>query len=72
MQFSECVHTFSMDIELRNDRIPFDRQFLDMTRTCSLKVLFNYSAIIVGESSPLLSTLIEEDANYSSQIAKLV
>ena len=33
MQFSECVHTFSMDIELRNDRIPrnpFDRQFLDM------------------------------------------
>ena len=34
MQFSECVHTFSMDTELRNDRIPrnpFDRQFLDMT-----------------------------------------
>ena len=34
MQFSECVHSFSMDIELRNDRIPrnpFDRQFLDMT-----------------------------------------
>ena len=33
MQFSECVHTFSMDTELRNDRIPrnpFDRQFLDM------------------------------------------
>ena len=33
LQFSECVHTFSMDIELRNDRIPrnpFDRQFLDM------------------------------------------
>ena len=32
---SECVHTFSMDIELRNDRIPrnpFDRQFLDMYR----------------------------------------
>ena len=30
---AECVHTFSMDIELRNDRIPrnpFDRQFLDM------------------------------------------
>ena len=33
LQFSECVNTFSMDIELRNDRIPrnpFDRQFLDM------------------------------------------
>ena len=38
---------------------------------CSLKDLFNYLAIIVGESSPLLSTLIEE-AKYSSQIAKLV
>ena len=36
MQFSECVHTISMDIELRNDRIPrnpFDRQFLDMLRS---------------------------------------
>ena len=39
---------------------------------CSLKDLFNYSAIIVGESSPLLSSLIEEDENYSSKIAKLV
>ena len=31
--FFAAVHTFSMDIELRNDRIPrnpFDRQFLDM------------------------------------------
>ena len=30
LQFSECVLTFSTDIELRNDRIPrnpFDRQF---------------------------------------------
>ena len=39
---------------------------------CSLKDLFNYSAIIVGESSPLLSSLIEEDEKYSSKIAKLV
>ena len=39
---------------------------------CSLKDLFNYSAIIVGESIPYLSNLIEDDANYSSQIAKLV
>ena len=34
LQFYECVNTFSMDTELRNDRIPrnpFDRQFLDMT-----------------------------------------
>ncbi|KAL5496438.1 hypothetical protein EMCRGX_G012721 [Ephydatia muelleri] len=38
---------------------------------CSLKDLFNYSAIIVGESSPLLSSLIEEDEKYSSKIAKL-
>ena len=38
----------------------------------SLKDLFNYSAIIVGESSPLLSSLIEDDANYSRKIAKLV
>ena len=33
LQFSECVLTFSTDIELRIDRIPrnpFDRQFLDM------------------------------------------
>ena len=33
LQFYECVNTFSMDTELRNDRIPrnpFDRQFLDM------------------------------------------
>ena len=33
LQFYECVNTFSMDNELRNDRIPrnpFDRQFLDM------------------------------------------
>ena len=32
----QCAHTFSMDIELRNDRIPrnpFDRQFLDMLRS---------------------------------------
>ena len=39
---------------------------------CSLMDLINYSAIIVGESSPLLSSLIEEYANYSSKIAKLV
>ena len=38
---------------------------------CSLKDLFNYSVIIVGESSPLLSSLIE-DGNYSSKIVKLV
>ena len=36
---------------------------------CSLKDLFNYSVIIVGESSPLLSNLVE-DGNYSSKIAK--
>ena len=47
---------------------------LDVLRQeyCSLKDLFNYSAIIVGESIPYLSNLIEDDANYSSQIAKLV
>ena len=39
---------------------------------CSLKDFFNYLAIIVGDSSPLLSSLIEEDANYSSKITKLV
>ncbi|KAL5489111.1 hypothetical protein EMCRGX_G018166 [Ephydatia muelleri] len=39
---------------------------------CSLMDLINYSAIIVRESSPLLSSLIEEYANYSSKIAKLV
>ncbi|KAL5469048.1 hypothetical protein EMCRGX_G030239 [Ephydatia muelleri] len=38
---------------------------------CNLKDLFNYSAIIVGESSLLLSSLIEEDEKYSSKIAKL-
>ena len=44
MQFSECVHTFSMDTELRNDRIPrnpFDRQFLDMTNR--IVILFTVS-----------------------------
>ena len=36
---------------------------------CSLKDLFNHSVIIEGESSPLLSNLVE-DGNYSSKIAK--
>ena len=33
VQFFECINTFSMDIEVRNDRIPrnlFYRQLLDM------------------------------------------
>ena len=38
----------------------------------SLKDLFNYSAMIVGESSPLLSSLAEEDISYSCKIAELV
>ena len=38
----------------------------------SLKDLFNYSAMIVGESSPLLSSLAEENISYSSKIAELV
>ena len=38
----------------------------------SLKDLFNYSAMIVGEISPLLSSLAEEDISYSSKIAELV
>ena len=36
----------------------------------SLKDLFNYSAMIVGVISPLLSSLAEEDISYSSQIAE--
>ena len=38
----------------------------------SLKNLFNYSAMIVGEISSLLSSLAEEDISYSSKIAELV
>ena len=38
----------------------------------SLKDLFNYSAMIVGEISPLLSSLAEDDISYSSKIAELV
>ena len=38
----------------------------------SLKDLFNYSAMIVGEISPLLSSLAEEDISYSSKIAELL
>ena len=38
----------------------------------SLKDLFNYSAMIVGEISLLLSSLTEEDISYSSKIAELV
>lgn len=38
----------------------------------SLKDLFNYSAMIVGESSPLLSSLAEKNISYSSKIAELV
>ena len=38
----------------------------------SLKDLFNYSAMIVGEISSLLSSLSEEDISYSSKIAELV
>lgn len=38
----------------------------------SLKDLFNYSAMIVGESSPLLSSLAEENISISSKIAELV
>ena len=38
----------------------------------SLKDLFNFSAMIVGEISPLLSSLAEEDISYSSKIAELV
>ena len=38
----------------------------------SLKDLFNYSAMIVGKISPLLSSLAEEDISYSSKIVELV
>ena len=38
----------------------------------SQKDHFNYSAMIVGEISPLLSSLAEEDISYSSKIAELV
>ena len=37
----------------------------------SLKDMFNHSAIIVGESSPLLSSLVEEYANYRAYIQLL-
>ena len=35
----------------------------------SLKDMFNHSAVIVGESSPLLSSLVEEYANYRAYSA---
>ena len=38
----------------------------------SVKDLFNYSAMIVGESSPLLSSLVEEFERCSKKIAELV
>ena len=38
----------------------------------SVKDLFNYSAVIVGESSPLLSSLVEENERCGMEIAKLV
>ena len=38
----------------------------------SVKDLFNYSAMIVGEESPLLTSLVEEDTNYHSKVAVLV
>ena len=38
----------------------------------SVKDLFNYSAMIVGESSPLLSSLVEENERCGMEIAKLV
>ena len=38
----------------------------------SVKDLFNYSAMIVGESSPLLSSLVEENERCSKKIAELV
>ena len=38
----------------------------------SVKDLFNYSAMIVGESSSLLSSLVEENERCSKKIAELV
>eukprot|EP00731_Ephydatia_muelleri_P032648 Em0024g192a len=37
----------------------------------SVKDLFNYSAMIVGESGPLLSSLVEENERCSKKIAEL-
>eukprot|EP00731_Ephydatia_muelleri_P029890 Em0021g413a len=37
----------------------------------SVKDFFNYSAMIVGESSPLLSSLVEENERCSNKIAEL-
>lgn len=36
----------------------------------SVKDLFNYSAMIVGESSPLLSSLVEENERCGMEIGK--
>ena len=38
----------------------------------SVKDLFNYSAMIVGESSSLISSLVEENERCSKKIAELV
>ena len=47
--------------------------YIQLVAQCiSLKDLFNYSAMIVGEISPLLSSHAEEDISYSSKIAELV